>query len=324
MKQGLDVLAVGELLIDFTEAGKSAEGMRLFEQNPGGAPANLLTAVTHMGHSAGLIGKIGADMHGDFLKEVLQREKIVTDYLRQDPEVFTTLAFVALNEEGEREFSFARKPGADTCLRTEELPAEALADCRIFHFGSLSLTDEPARTATAEALRMAKEGGALISFDPNYRASLWRSPQEAAEAIRARIPQADLMKVSDEESLLLTGASDYETAARQILSMGPRLVAVTLGAGGALLVTGEICLTVPGYPAQVADTTGAGDSFWGGFLSAFLETGKTLQELNRADCLTCVQTGNAVASLCVRKRGGIPAIPDRTEVENLLKQETVE
>lgn len=172
MEKEVDIVALGELLIDFTEAGYGASGMKLFEQNPGGAPANLLTVVSHMGFKTSFIGKVGNDMHGLFLKRTLEQEGIGTDSLIVDDSVFTTLAFVEIDKNGERNFSFARKPGADTQLKAEELNQELLKNCKIFHFGSLSLTDDPAKKATQEAVRIAGDAGAVISYDPNYRASL--------------------------------------------------------------------------------------------------------------------------------------------------------
>ena len=169
MEEKVDIVALGELLIDFTEAGHSQGGRKLFEQNPGGAPANLLTVASHFGYRTSFIGKVGNDMHGKFLKKTLQTEGINTDAIVEDPDYFTTLAFVEIGENGERNFSFARKPGADTQLKKEELDQTLISGCRIFHFGSLSLTDEPAESTTIEAVKMAKAAGALISYDPNYR-----------------------------------------------------------------------------------------------------------------------------------------------------------
>lgn len=174
-----------------------------------------------------MIGKIGSDMHGSFLKKTLEQEGICTDYIVEDGTVFTTLAFVAINENGERRFSFAREPGADTCLSASELNCQVIRDCKIFHFGSLSLTDEPARTATIEAVKTAKAAGA-ISFDPNYRASLWKTERDALEAIRSVISYADMLKISDEESVLITGRTDYQQAADELLRRGPKLAAITL------------------------------------------------------------------------------------------------
>ena len=181
MEEKVDIVALGELLIDFTEAGHSQGGRKLFEQNPGGAPANLLTVASHFGYRTSFIGKVGNDMHGKFLKRTLQTEGINTDAIVEDPDYFTTLAFVEIGENGERNFSFARKPGADTQLKKEELDQMLISGCRIFHFGSLSLTDEPAESATIEAVKMAKAVGVLISYDPNYRPSLWKNKECAVK-----------------------------------------------------------------------------------------------------------------------------------------------
>ena len=320
MKKTMDIVALGELLIDFTEAGTGADGMKLFEQNPGGAPANLLTAASHMGYRTAFIGKVGMDMHGAFLKKTLEKEGIDTRALVEDPETFTTLAFVEINENGERNFSFARKPGADTQLRREELDQQLLSDCQIFHFGSLSLTDEPSRSATWEAARLAKAAGALISYDPNYRPPLWRCQEEAAEGMKSVVSLVDVMKVSDEESLLLTGETTYEKAALRLLAQGPKLVAVTLGGDGVLLVSKAHQEMIPAFRTEAVDTTGAGDSFWGGFLSRFLSYEKELEQMTWDELKNCAVTGNAVASLCVRKRGGIPAVPSKEEVEDFLQK----
>lgn len=320
MEKKYDVVALGELLVDFTEAGCGTDGMRLFEQNPGGAPANLLTAVSHMGYRTVFIGKVGKDMHGDFLKQTLEKEGISTACLIQDETVFTTLAFVMLEESGERRFSFARKPGADICLMAEELNTEVLKSGKIFHTGSLSLTDEPVKTATYEAVKMAKEAGALISYDPNYRESLWRNEKEAVEAIKGLFPYADMVKVSEEESQLLTGEADPVKAARALLDLGPSIIAVTMGEKGVHLVKKEWDERVPGFPVKAVDTTGAGDSFWGGFLSKYLEYGKDISDMEREEWRSCAVRGNAVAALCVEKRGGIPAIPGREEILTFEEQ----
>ena len=190
----VDIVALGELLIDFTEAGFSANGQKLFEQNPGGAPANLLTVASHFGFQTAFIGKIGKDMQGEFLKKSLQSEQIDTRALVEDENYFTTLAFVELDKNGERKFSFARKPGADTQLRKDELDRELLQHCKIFHFGSLSLTEEPSRSATLEALKEAKRHGALISYDPNYRARLWENEKTAVASMQSVIPVVDVVE----------------------------------------------------------------------------------------------------------------------------------
>ena len=309
-----DVTALGEILIDFTPCGTSAAGQRLFEQNPGGAPANVLTALSKCGKKTAFIGKIGTDMHGAFLKQVLKENDICTDGLVEDDSVFTTLAFVALSENGERSFSFARKPGADTCLTADELSEDIIGGSRVFHLGSLSLTAEPAKSATFKALEMAKANGCVVSYDPNYRAPLWDSKEAAIEGMRSVLSYVDVMKLSDEETELLTGVVDPEAAAKLLLEKGISIVAVTLGADGALICTKEGSIKVPGYQAKMVDTTGAGDSFWGGFLNQLLESGKRPQEVTLAEAAEFTDFGNAVASLCVEKRGAIPAMPTVEEI----------
>lgn len=318
MGKEFDIVALGELLIDFTEAGKSADGMKLFEQNPGGAPANMLTAASHMGYKTAFVGKIGADMHGRFLIDTLNNEGIETRAIVEDQEYFTTLAFVGLDKNGERTFSFARKPGADTMLKKEELDKELLSGCRIFHFGSLSLTKEPSKSATLEAVRLAKEAGAIISYDPNYRASLWVNRQTATKEMKAAISFADIMKVSEEESLLLTGCKNCENAADNLLSMGLKLVAITLGSEGVLIARKDKKEIINAFKVDSVDTTGAGDSFWGGFLSCYLSYNKSIERLDWGELHRCAAMGNAVAALCVKKRGGIPSIPHRQEILALL------
>ena len=304
-----DIVSLGELLIDFTESGVSAAGQRLFEQNAGGAVTNLLCAASQCGSKTGFIGKVGRDMHGSFLKQAMVNAGVDMHALIEADDVFTTLAFVALKPSGEREFSFARKPGADTQLRTDELDREMLNHTRIFHTGSLSLTQEPARSATYEAIDIAKAAGAVISYDPNYRASLWSSKDEAIRYMRSLIVTADIMKVSDEELPLLTGESDPERATDVLLDQGVKLVAVTLGAKGAFIRVRSESRLVPGFRSNAIDTTGAGDAFNGGFVTALAE-GKDIFEAARF--------GNAVGALSVTKIGTAPAMPHRSEIDRFL------
>lgn len=308
-----DVTALGELLIDFTPCGTSEAGMNLFEQNPGGAPANVLAALCNLGFQTAFIGKVGDDMHGALLKDTLDKAGIDTTGLIVDDSVFTTLAFVSL-QNGERNFSFARKPGADTQLRPEEVKEEIVKNTKIFHCGSLSLTDEPARSATFHAVKMAKEAGALISYDPNYRAPLWNSVEEAKEQMRSMIPYADIMKISDEETALLTDYSDPKETAQALLDQGVACVVVTLGKDGALLKTAQVEIVEKGKERKVVDTTGAGDSFWGGILSRFAKDGISPAEITEEKAREYVRFANAVAGLCVEKRGAIPAMPTLEQV----------
>ena len=226
---------------------------------------------------------------------------------------------VEIDEKGERRFSFSRKMSADTQLCESELDWELLKKCKIFHFGSLSLADEPARTATIAAVKAAKAAGAVISYDPNYRASLWRNEKSAVEQMKSVIPFVDMMKVSEEELVLLTEMEDYHQAAAQILAWGPKLLAVTLGSEGVLIAMAQEQEKIAGFKVQVVDTTGAGDSFWGGLLSEYLRKSKNLQELTWDEVKSCAIYGNATAALCVQKRGGIPAVPQKGEVELFIK-----
>ncbi len=308
------ITALGEALIDFTPSGVPEAGMKLFEQNPGGAPANALAVFAKFGEKAAFIGKVGNDMHGLFLKETMENAGIDTKGLVVADDVFTTLAFVSLNDSGEREFSFARKPGADTCLLKEEVDVSIIENTDIFHVGSLSLTDEPSKGATFFALNKARELGKIISYDPNYRALLWESKEKAVEGMRSVLDYVDVMKLSDEETLLLTDMEEPQAAADALLNRGMSIVAVTLGAAGAYICTKEGGAFVSGFASEVLDTTGAGDSFWGGFLYQLSKSGKRPEEITLEEAKEFARFGNAVASLCVEKRGGIPAIPTMEQV----------
>jgi len=315
-----DVVALGELLIDFTPQGESDAGMRLFEQNPGGAPANVLCALSNLGASTAFIGKVGKDMHGDFLRDTLTGKKVDVSGLVQTPDVFTTLAFVALSDAGERSFSFARKPGADTCLTQRELREDIIRSTRVFHFGSLSLTDDPSRSATLAAIDMAKEAGAIISYDPNYRAPLWRSRDEAIAQMRSVLDKVDVIKISDEESELLAEKSTPEEAAKALLDKGIACAVVTLGKEGALVTTRSASVRVPAPDGKVVDTTGAGDSFWGGFLYKLVSSGTHPKELQKEQQRDFALFANSVATLCIQKRGAIPAMPTMEEAMVLYNQ----
>lgn len=317
----VDIVTLGELLIDFTECGYSKDGRRLFEQNPGGAVANVACGAAKLGLKTAFIGKVGNDMHGRFLKRTLEDYGVNTDNLMLSDEVFTTLAFVSLTAGGEREFSFARKPGADTRLEAAELSSRLLRECRMLHVGSLSMTDEPARTATLHAVREAKANGALISYDPNYRAGLWKSEAAAKEQMQRILPYADLVKLSEEEALLLTGRAGTLDAARWLLGSNASCMVITLGSRGAAVAVEDRFGTVPTFgDMPVIDTTGAGDSFWAAFLSRVLKHGG-ISGLSFDDAMAYARYSNAAATLCVGKRGAIPAMPEEEEVEAFLRGE---
>ena len=315
-----ELVALGELLIDFTQAGCSQAGQALFERNAGGAPANVAVQAARLGIRAQFVGRVGADMHGDYLRRCLVENGVNASSVTRDPEAFTTLAFVEVDgRTGERAFSFARKPGADTRLCPDDLPIEALHACRVLHVGSLSLTDEPSRAATLRAVELAREAGALVSYDPNYRASLWPSQQEALERMACLLGQADLVKMNEGEARLLCGREDPEAAARCVLERGASLVAVTLGSEGALVATPSACVRVPSPACAPCDTTGAGDSFWGALLYQLVRvldvrTPSDLARLDESALRAAARFACAAASLCVERPGGIPAMPSVAEV----------
>lgn len=316
-----DLIALGELLVDFTESGMSENNQKLFEQNPGGAVANVVCAASRLGIKTSFIGKVGNDMHGAFLASTLQNIGVNTDNLIISDEVFSTLAFVELSKSGERVFSFARKPGADTCLKIEEIQDELLSKCKIFHVGSLSMTDNPAREATLHAVKTAKNQDVLISYDPNYRAMLWKSQSDAMTHMRSILQYADLVKISEEETILLTDCDEPKQALQYLLSMGAKIAVVTLGEKGAMLGFSGMYAEVPAFRVlEVVDTTGAGDAFWGAFLSRILK-GVPIGALNIDTLTEYVRFSNAAAALCVTKRGAIPAMPTEEEIRNLIEKQ---
>lgn len=317
-----DVTAFGEILIDFTYEGAGKSGAALFAQHPGGAPANVCVGVQRLGGTSRFIGKAGKDMHGDFLKGVLESEGVDVSGLVQDETCFTTLAFVSVGKDGERAFSFARKPGADTQMSFEEMNPNLIAESSIFHVGSLSLTDDPSRTACMNAVILARSQGVTVSYDPNYRASLWPDEKTAIAQMRSLVPYADIMKISDEETWLLTGVSDPVQAAEILLEQGVKIAAVTLGEKGALIATEEGVCHVAGFVSDVADTNGAGDSFWAAMLVQIARSGKRLEDLDLETLARFVRFANGTAALTVRKHGAIPAMPDGRMVEEFLRRET--
>ena len=224
-----DITVFGEILIDFTSQGINEEGQTLYARNPGGAPANVAVAASRLGAHSAFLGKAGKDMHGEFLRSVLEKEQVETRGMLLDEKYFTTLAFVNVNEAGERTFSFARKPGADTQIQKEEIDVDVLDHTSIFHVGSLSLTDQPAMDTTFYAVKRAKKKGSIISYDPNYRASLWKDEVTARKQMRSLVPYVDLMKISDEETELLTDDKEVEKAAEELYKQGVKVVVVTLG-----------------------------------------------------------------------------------------------
>lgn len=315
-----DIIALGELLIDLTQGGRDENGNAKFTAYPGGAPANVAVAAARLGAEAAFVGKVGDDAFGRSLTDTLKAEDVDTSALFVSDEVPTTLAIVSVDETGERDFSFYRDPGADTQITVEEaLRAVSLNESgRIFHVGSLSMTTSPAREACEEAVKAAKEKGMLISYDPNYRAALWDSEERAVEMMKKLLPYADILKVSDEEMVMLTGTSDFGEGSRALASLGIPLVMVTLGADGVYVRRGEDSAAVPGFSVSVADTNGAGDTFLGAMLTQ-LAAEESIDAIGWDELLEMVRFANKAASLTCSRHGAIPAMPTRAEVEAALK-----
>ena len=314
-----EIVALGELLIDFAPESVNDAGYPVLSANPGGAPGNFLAATNKYGAAAAMIGKVGDDMFGRRLIETLREAGIGTEGVLVDPDQFTTLAFVSLDESGNRDFSFARKPGADTCLTPEELDLEMIGNAKVFHFGTLSLTDEPAASATRAAIAFAKEKGLFVSLDPNLRKPLWKSEGDAKEAMEWALHQADVIKISDEEVEFLWGISPEEGAWKLLAEYGASLVYITLGPDGCFAATGSVSVRVPGPKGiRVKDTTGAGDIFGGSAMSRFLKTGKRPEELTEEELAGIVRFACAAASLSTEKAGGISSVPEMAEVEEFL------
>lgn len=308
-----DITAVGEILIDLTQCGVNEQGIPQFAANPGGAPANLTVAAARLGASAAFIGKVGKDSFGDMLRTTLEANKVDVSGMVTDDIQHTTLAVVTLDPSGERSFSFYRDPSADVALSKEDISEQQLKNTRYLHFGSVSLTAEPSRSATLYAARTAKSFGALISYDPNYRASLWPDQAASVAAMLEPLDMVDVLKVSDEELPLLTGTEDLETGSAMLAAKGIRLVLITLGAEGAYYRFGHKTGHVPGVKCKVGDTNGAGDTFFGATLAQ-------LSRLESLDALTVDQLeqilayANKAASVTTSRHGAIPAMPTYREV----------
>lgn len=310
----LDVVALGELLIDFAALSADEAGYPTMKANPGGAPGNFLAALSKYGASTAMIGKVGTDAFGQLLLETLKQAGIETRGVLRDPAVFTTLAFVTFDGRGERSFSFARKPGADTQLAWAEVDKTLLDECRVFHFGTLSLTGQPAREATQKALAYVKSRGKLVTFDPNLRLPLWNSGEEAKEQILWGLSQADVVKISDEEVSFLWDCSPEEGADRLLEEYGVSLAMVTLGPEGCYLKNAKGSVRAASPKVKAVDTTGAGDIFGGSAVSRLLKLEKGPAELSQSELEEIARFASTAASLSTQRSGGIPSIPPEKEV----------
>ncbi|MBQ6440254.1 MAG: carbohydrate kinase [Mogibacterium sp.] len=311
----MDIITLGELLIDLTQRGSDENGNGEFTAYPGGAPANVAVAASRLGSSTGFIGKVGDDAFGRSLADTLKKDNVDIRGLYYDDYQPTTMAIVSVDESGERDFSFYRKPGADTQLTVDEAVAALSADLpKILHVGSLSMTTSPGKEACEEAVKYAKENGSIISYDPNYRAALWDSEEHAIEMMKVLLPFADILKVSDEEMVMLTGTDDFEEGSRILAEYGCGLVMVTLGSDGVFVRMGSKSATVPGFSVEVADTNGAGDTFLGAMLMQIAK-GVNSSEDVWAQILKMVRYANKAASLTCSRHGAIPAMPSLAEME---------
>lgn len=316
-------VCLGEALVDFVAdvSGVSLIECPGFRKAPGGAPANVAVGLARLGVESAFLGKVGEDPFGHFLEQTFAAAGVDTRWVRFDPSARTGLAFVSLQSNGERDFVFYRNPSADMLYRPDEIPDDALTGCRVYHFGSITLIQDPSRAATLDAAERARLEGALISYDPNLRAPLWPDLDTARSEILAALPIADVVKVSEEEAEFLYGPGSREDHAKRMLEAGPRLVALTRGAAGCYLVTAQCALEVPGFSVDVVDTTGAGDGFVAGMLTGLLEVGG-LDALTPTSLAEIGRFGNAVGALTCRAKGAIPALPDTATVRAFLNRQT--
>jgi fructokinase len=318
----MDIVCLGELLVDMfpAELGRRLVEVSAFRPKPGGAPANVAVAAARLGAQSAFIGKVGDEAFGHHLAEVLRREGVDVRGMRFDKEARTGMAFIAMPDENTSEFVFYRNPGADMRLRVDELDRELLGKTRAFHFGSLSLGQEPSRSATMEAAKIARQEGALISFDVNYRPTLWSSPQEAGERIMPTIPRVDLVKVNEVELDLLTGSGDLDAGSRALLDLGPELCVVTLGPDGSYFQVAEGGEHVPAFKVQTVDATGCGDAFVAGLLCQLVVGAEWRAQLSVPRMRDILRYANAVGALTALTQGVIPALPTAAQVEEFLRE----
>ena len=320
MEKKFDVTALGELLIDFTENGVSPQGNPILEANPGGAVCNVLSMLNQLGHTTGFIGKVGDDMFGEQLTRALEEVHIATEGLVKDREVPTTLAFVHTLPGGDRDFSFYRNPGADMMLGKEEVNVSMVELCRIFHFGSLSMTDKISREATKYGVELAKKSGAVISFDPNLRPPLWKTLNDAKEQIDFGIRQCDILKISDNEIQWFTGEEDLKKAAEILLEKYDiKLLLLSMGKEGSMAFQGDKMVSVSGIlQPDTIETTGAGDTFCGCVLHYVLEHG--FRAYTETELREMLAFANAAASIVTTRKGALRVMPKREEILSKIKK----
>ena len=314
----MDVVALGELLIDFTENGISSQGNPLFEANPGGAPCNVLAMLTKLGHKTAFIGKVGKDFFGKQLEDAIKEIGINVTGLRKDDKVHTTLALVHTYPDGDRDFSFYRDPGADMMLTEEEIPEELILETRIFHFGTLSMTHEKVRRATKKAVAIAKQAGAIISFDPNIREPLWNSMDEAREQVLYGLGQCHILKISDNEIQWLTGKNDYTEAVKWIREKYDiPFILVSMGKEGSrAYYQDRMVEKAPFINENTIETTGAGDTFCACVLHYICK--HELENLTEKNLKEMLTYANAAASIITTRKGALRVMPRPEEIEALI------
>lgn len=317
----LEVITLGELLIDFvpTKTGVSLAAAETFIKAPGGAPANVAVGLARLGCKSGFMGKVGADAFGHFLADRLRHEGVDVSELKYDAGALTALAFVSLGADGERDFMFYRQPSADMRHHPSEIKADYLQQAKVFHFGSISLIAEPARSATLKAVKLAQKAGALISYDPNLRLPLWDAPELARTGILSAWNEAHLIKISEEELEFLTGSTDPR-AARSLFHDGLKLLLVTQGARGSYYLSPKGEGKVAGFEVNTVDTTGAGDAFTAAVLSKLSRDQSLLDDMAALE--QTLRYANACAALTTTQRGAIPALPTAQELEAFLREQT--
>ena len=313
-----DVVALGELLIDFTENGTSGQGNPIYEANPGGAPCNVLSMLTKLGRKTAFIGKVGSDIFGNRLKATLGEVGIDTSNLVLDEEIRTTLAFVETFPDGDRDFSFYRNPGADMMLREDEVNTELIKDAKVFHFGTLSMTHEEVRNATKKAIETAKEAGAVISFDPNLREPLWRSLDDAKEQVAYGLSKCDVLKISDNEIQWFTGEEDYDAGIRKLREQYDiPLIMLSMGRDGSRAYYKDLRVEVkPFLQENTIETTGAGDTFGACCLHYVLQYG--LDGFDEEKLEEMLTFANAAASIITTRKGALRVMPEENEVWELI------
>ena len=319
MNKQYDVVALGELLIDFTENGTSGQGNPVYEANPGGAPCNVLSMLNRLGHQTAFLGKVGNDIFGRQLRSTVESAGINVEGLLTDEDVRTTLAFVETKPNGDRDFSFYRNPGADMMLREEKVRDDIIAAGKIFHFGTLSMTNEPVRSATKHAIAVAKENGALISFDPNIREPLWKDMEEAKEQTAYGLSVCDILKISDNEIQWFSGKEDYTEGIRMLQQTYQiPLILLSMGRDGSRAYYKNMLVEVPAFlQKNTIETTGAGDTFGACCLHYILQYG--LMELTEQQLKDMLTFANAAASIITTRKGALRVMPSLEEIQNYFE-----